>query len=120
EETGSILAFLPGQGEIERTGALLADRLPADVDMVPLHGGLDGRAQDTAIRPAPAGRRKLVLATAIAETSITIEGVRVVIDSGLARLPRHEPATGLTRLETVRVSRASADQRAGRAGRTEP
>ena len=120
DEAGSILAFLPGQGEIERTGALLADRLPADVDMVPLHGGLDGRAQDAAIRPAAPGRRKLVLATAIAETSITIDGVRVVIDSGLSRLPRHEPATGLTRLETVRVSRASADQRAGRAGRTEP
>jgi ATP-dependent helicase HrpB len=120
EERGSVLAFLPGQGEIERTAALLAGRVPADVDVVPLHGGLDGRAQDAAIRPAPPGRRKLVLATAIAETSITIDGVRVVIDSGLSRLPRHEPATGLTRLETVRVSRASADQRAGRAGRTEP
>lgn len=120
EEKGSILAFLPGQGEIARTAELLTDRLPGDIDLVPLHGGLDGRAQDAAIRPAPAGRRKLVLATAIAETSITIDGVRVVVDSGLARLPRHEPATGLTRLETVRVSRASADQRAGRAGRTGP
>lgn len=120
EETGSVLAFLPGQGEIERTAALLSGSLPADVDVTPLYGGLDGRAQDAAIRPAPPGRRKLVLATAIAETSITIDGVRVVVDSGLARLPRYEPATGLTRLETVRVSRASADQRAGRAGRTEP
>lgn len=120
EEHGSVLAFLPGQGEIERTAELLCARLPADVDLAPLYGGLDGRAQDAAIRPAPPGRRKLVLATSIAETSITIEGVRVVIDSGLARLPLYEPATGLTRLQTVRVSRASAEQRAGRAGRTEP
>ncbi|MCO5156201.1 MAG: ATP-dependent helicase HrpB [Aquamicrobium sp.] len=120
EEDGSVLAFLPGQGEIERTTGLLTGRLPGDVDIAPLYGGLDGRAQDAAIRPAPAGRRKLVLATSIAETSITIDGVRVVIDSGLARLPRYEPATGLTRLETVRASRASADQRAGRAGRTAP
>jgi ATP-dependent helicase HrpB len=120
QETGSVLAFLPGQREIERTAELLSGRLPEDVDVVPLFGGLDGKAQDAAIRPAPPGRRKLVLATAIAETSITIDGVRVVIDSGLSRLPKYEPATGLTRLETVRVSRASADQRAGRAGRTEP
>ena len=81
---------------------------------------LDGKAQDAAIRPAPAGRRKVVLATSIAETSITIDGVRVVVDCGLSRLPKYEPATGITRLETVRVSRASADQRAGRAGRTQP
>jgi ATP-dependent helicase HrpB len=120
EEEGSVLAFLPGQGEIERTAALLAGRLPENVDIAPLYGGLDGKAQDAAIRPAAPGRRKLVLATSIAETSITIDGVRIVIDSGLARLPRYEPATGLTRLETVRVSRASADQRAGRAGRTGP
>ncbi len=120
EEEGSVLAFLPGQGEIERTAALLAGRLPENVDIAPLYGGLDGKAQDAAIRPASPGRRKLVLATSIAETSITIDGVRIVIDSGLARLPRYEPATGLTRLETVRVSRASADQRAGRAGRTAP
>ncbi|WP_024846423.1 MULTISPECIES: ATP-dependent helicase HrpB [unclassified Aminobacter] len=120
EEEGSVLAFLPGQREIERTAELLEGRLPANVDITPLFGGLDGKAQDAAIRKAPAGRRKLVLATSIAETSITIDGVRVVIDSGLARLPKYEPATGLTRLETVRVSRASADQRAGRAGRTEP
>lgn len=119
-EPGSVLAFLPGQREIERTAERLAGRLPGTCDIVPLYGQLDGRAQDAAIRPPPAGRRKVVLATSIAETSITIDGVRVVIDSGLSRLPRYEPATGLTRLETVRVSRASADQRAGRAGRTEP
>lgn len=120
DETGSILAFLPGQGEIERTVRLLEDRVPAHVILAPLYGAMEGRDQDAAIKPAPEGRRKVVLATSIAETSITIDGVRVVIDSGLARLPKYEPATGLTRLETVRTSRASADQRAGRAGRTEP
>ncbi len=118
--TGSLLAFLPGQREIERTAGRLAGRLPEDTDIVPLYGMLDGRAQDMAIRPAPPGRRKIVLATSIAETSITIDGVSVVVDSGLSRLPRYEPSSGLTRLETVRVSRASADQRAGRAGRTGP
>src|SRR5690606_12187499 len=120
DETGSILAFLPGQGEIERTVRLLEDRVPAHVILAPLYGAMEGRDQDAAIKPAPAGHRKVVLATSIAETSITIDGVRVVIDSGLARLPKYVPATGLTRLETVRTSRASADQRAGRAGRTEP
>ncbi|MBA3449498.1 MAG: ATP-dependent helicase HrpB [Pseudaminobacter sp.] len=120
DETGSVLAFLPGQREIERTAERLAGRTAENVDIVPLYGMLDGKAQDAAIKPAPAGRRKVVLATSIAETSITIDGVRVVIDSGLSRLPKFEPATGLTRLETVRVSRASADQRAGRAGRTQP
>ncbi|MEJ5018264.1 ATP-dependent helicase HrpB [Ochrobactrum vermis] len=120
DETGSILAFLPGQGEIERTVRLLEDRVPTHVMLAPLYGAMEGRDQDAAIKPAPEGRRKVVLATSIAETSITIDGVRVVIDSGLARLPKYEPATGLTRLETVRTSRASADQRAGRAGRTEP
>ncbi|MBZ9731898.1 ATP-dependent helicase HrpB [Mesorhizobium sp. CA18] len=118
-EPGSVLAFLPGQREIERTAERLAGNVAADTDIVPLYGQLDNRAQDAAIRPAPAGRRKVVLATSIAETSITIDGVRVVIDSGLSRLPRYEPANGLTRLETVRVSKASADQRAGRAGRTQ-
>ena len=92
----------------------------ANVDIVALFGALDAREQDRAISPAPAGRRKVVLATSIAETSLTIEGVRVVIDSGLSRVPRYEPDVGLTRLETVRVSRAAADQRRGRAGRTEP
>ena len=119
-EQGSVLAFLPGQREIERTAERLEGRVATDVDVVPLYGQLDGKAQDAAIRPAPAGRRKVVLATAIAETSITIDGVRVVIDSGLSRLPKYEPSSGLTRLETVRASRAAADQRAGRAGRTSP
>ena len=118
-EEGSILAFLPGQREILRTMERLEGRLGADTDVVPLYGLLDGKAQDAAIRPSPAGRRKVVLATSIAETSITIDGVRVVIDSGLSRLPRFEPASGLTRLETVRASKASAEQRAGRAGRTQ-
>ncbi|TJW14042.1 MAG: ATP-dependent helicase HrpB, partial [Mesorhizobium sp.] len=120
EESGSVLAFLPGQREIERTTERLQTRIGADTDIVPLYGMLDNKAQDAAIKPPPPGRRKVVLATSIAETSITIDGVRVVIDSGLSRLPRYEPASGLTRLETVRVSRASADQRAGRAGRTQP
>ncbi|TPL75644.1 ATP-dependent helicase HrpB [Mesorhizobium sp. B2-3-15] len=119
DESGSVLAFLPGQREIERTAERLAGKVGADTDIVPLYGQLDGKAQDAAIKPAPPGRRKVVLATSIAETSITIDGVRVVIDSGLSRLPRYEPASGLTRLETVRVSKASADQRAGRAGRTQ-
>ncbi|WFP63204.1 ATP-dependent helicase HrpB [Mesorhizobium sp. WSM4904] len=119
-EQGSVLAFLPGQREIERTSERLEGNVAADTDIVPLYGQLDNRMQDAAIKPAPPGRRKVVLATSIAETSITIDGVRVVIDSGLSRLPRYEPASGLTRLETVRVSRASADQRAGRAGRTQP
>ncbi|TPK67887.1 ATP-dependent helicase HrpB [Mesorhizobium sp. B2-4-19] len=119
DESGSVLAFLPGQREIERTSERLAGKVGADTDIVPLYGQLDGKAQDAAIKPAPPGRRKVVLATSIAETSITIDGVRVVIDSGLSRLPRYEPASGLTRLETVRVSKASADQRAGRAGRTQ-
>ncbi|ESR22713.1 ATP-dependent helicase HrpB [Lutibaculum baratangense] len=120
EEEGSILAFLPGQGEISRTVERLAERLPADTDLAPLYGALDARAQDLAIRPAAPGRRKVVLATSIAETSLTIEGVRLVVDSGLSRRPRYEPGSGLTRLETVRASRAAADQRRGRAGRTEP
>jgi ATP-dependent helicase HrpB len=119
-DQGSVLAFLPGRAEIDRTAERLAGRLPDDVDMIALHGAMDMRDQDAAIRPAPPGRRKLVLATSIAETSVTIDGVRVVIDSGLSRLPKYEPATGLTRLETVRVSQASAAQRAGRAGRTAP
>ncbi|RAI33666.1 ATP-dependent helicase HrpB, partial [Rhodoplanes elegans] len=120
-EPGSILVFLPGAAEIRRTETLLGERImdPA-VDVVPLFGALDADVQDRAVAPAPAGRRKVVLATSIAETSLTIEGVRVVVDSGLARVPRYEPDLALTRLETVRVSRAAADQRRGRAGRTEP
>jgi ATP-dependent helicase HrpB len=119
-ESGSILAFLPGQAEIRRVAERLEGRFDENTLVVPLYGNLSQKEQDAAIRPAPAGRRKIVLATSIAETSITIDGVRVVIDSGLQRLPVYEPSTGITRLETVRVSRASADQRAGRAGRTEP
>lgn len=120
DEQGSILAFLPGQREIERVAERLRDRPPSNVDLTPLYGALDGAAQDRAVRPPPPGRRKVVLATSIAETSITIDGVRIVIDSGLSRVPRYEPDTGITRLETVRVSKASADQRTGRAGRTAP
>jgi ATP-dependent helicase HrpB len=120
-ESGSILVFLPGQGEIRRVAENLEARIKRpDVDIAPLYGALDNRAQDLAIAPAPAGRRKIVLATSIAETSLTIEGVRVVVDSGLMRVPVYEPDVGLTRLETVRISRANADQRRGRAGRTEP
>ena len=120
-EQGSILVFLPGAGEIRRAETLLRERItdPA-VDIVALYGALDASDQDRAIAPAPPGRRKVVLATSIAETSLTIEGVRVVVDSGLARVPVYEPDVGLTRLTTARVSRASADQRRGRAGRTEP
>jgi ATP-dependent helicase HrpB len=118
---GSVLVFLPGAAEIRRTETLLKERIDdPNVDVVALFGALEGREQDRAISPAPKGRRKVVLATSIAETSLTIEGVRVVIDSGLSRVPRYEPDVGLTRLETVRVSRAAADQRRGRAGRTEP
>ncbi len=120
-DAGSALVFLPGAGEIRRTETILKDEVrDADVDIVALYGALEARDQDRAISPAPPGKRKVVLATSIAETSLTIEGVRVVIDSGLARVPRYEPDVGLTRLETVRVSRAAADQRRGRAGRTEP
>ena len=120
-ETGSALVFLPGQGEIRRVAETLEARIRRpDVDIAPLYGALDPRAQDRAVEPAPPGRRKIVLATSIAETSLTIEGVRIVIDSGLMRVPRYEPDIGLTRLETVRVSRANADQRRGRAGRVEP
>ncbi len=117
EEEGDLLVFLPGAGEIRRAEALL-EGVAAEV--VPLHGNLGSEVQDRAIRPSPAGRRKVVLATSIAETSLTIEGVRVVVDSGWSRVPRYSPRSGMTRLATVRVSRASADQRRGRAGRTAP
>jgi ATP-dependent helicase HrpB len=119
-DAGSLLAFLPGAAEIRRTQGLLEGRTEPSTDVVALYGALSGDAQDRAIAPASPGRRKIVLATAIAETSITIEGVRIVVDSGLARVPRYEPDVGVTRLETVRVSRAAADQRRGRAGRTGP
>jgi ATP-dependent helicase HrpB len=120
-ESGSVLAFLPGAAEIRRTQTFLAERVhDASVEIVPLFGALDAAVQDRAIAPAPKGTRKVVLATSIAETSLTIEGVRIVVDCGLARVPRYEPDIGLTRLETVRASRAAVDQRRGRAGRIEP
>jgi len=117
---GSILAFLPGVSEIRRTALLLESTLPHGVDVMPLFGDLPPAAQDVAIAPCAAGRAKVVLATSIAETSLTIDGVRVVVDSGLARVARFSPRSGMTRLETTRVSRASAAQRCGRAGRTAP
>lgn len=122
EEPGSVLVFLPGQAEIRRVNDMLAEQLGdrGEVMLCPLHGELDLMAQRAAIEPAPAGKRKVVLATNIAETSLTIEGVRVVVDAGLARVPRFDPGSGMTRLETRRISRASATQRAGRAGRLEP
>jgi ATP-dependent helicase HrpB len=121
KESGSILAFLPGQGEIQRTLERLKERIrDRAVIIAPLYGAMDVMEQDLALKPAPKPMRKVVLATSIAETSVTIEGVHAVIDSGLARVPRFEPDAGVTRLETVRVSRAAADQRRGRAGRTAP
>jgi ATP-dependent helicase HrpB len=119
-DDGSILVFLPGQAEIARTAERLQNRVPANTDIAPLYGQLTADEQDRAIAPAPPGRRKIVLATSIAETSLTIEGIRIVIDSGFRRVPAYDPATGLTTLETRRVSRAGADQRRGRAGRTAP
>lgn len=121
-EAGSVLVFLPGQAEIRRVNQQLADAIGdrSDVLLCPLHGELDLNAQRAAIEPAPKGKRKVVLATNIAETSLTIDGVRVVIDAGLARVPRFDPGSGMTRLDTQRISRASATQRAGRAGRLEP
>ncbi|MQT66291.1 ATP-dependent helicase HrpB, partial [Pseudomonas sp. FSL R10-0056] len=122
DESGSLLVFLPGQAEIRRVNQQLADALGSrsDILLCPLHGELDLTAQRAAIEPAPKGLRKVVLATNIAETSLTIDGVRVVIDAGLARVPRFDPGNGMTRLDTQRISRASATQRAGRAGRLEP
>ncbi|WJN58830.1 ATP-dependent helicase HrpB [Pseudomonas sp. SO81] len=119
---GSLLVFLPGQAEIRRVHEQLEESLGQrpEVLLCPLHGELELSAQRAAIEPAPAGKRKVVLATNIAETSLTIDGVRVVVDAGLARVPRFDPASGMTRLDTQRISRASATQRAGRAGRLEP
>jgi len=119
-ETGDILVFLPGAGEIHTLERLLTRRLNPDILVCPLYGNLDAGAQDRAILPDPEGRRRVVLATSIAETSLTIEGVGCVVDSGLSRLPAFDPNTGLTRLETIRVSAASAEQRSGRAGRLGP
>jgi ATP-dependent helicase HrpB len=117
EETGDILVFLPGAREIRGVAGMLDG---VDAEIVQLHGNLPPQLQDRALRPNSRGARRVVLATSIAETSLTIEGVRVVIDAGLARVPRYSPRTGMTRLATVRVSRASADQRRGRAGRLGP
>ncbi|MCJ8168465.1 ATP-dependent helicase HrpB [Atopomonas sediminilitoris] len=122
EQSGSVLVFLPGQAEIRRVHGQLQEALGgrADILLCPLFGDLELTQQRQAIAPAPAGRRKVVLATNIAETSLTIDGVRVVIDSGLARVPCFDPASGMTRLATQRISRASSIQRAGRAGRLQP
>jgi ATP-dependent helicase HrpB len=121
EQRGSILVFLPGQSEIRRVAQRLSERITdPHIDIAPLYSSLDRASQDTAVAPTLPGRRKIVLATSIAETSLTIDGIRIVIDSGFARRPRYEPDLGLTRLETMRVSRAEADQRRGRAGRLEP
>ena len=120
EESGDVLAFLPGVGEINRTLSALRDVVGASVDLYPLAGALTLAEQDAALAASPTGRRRVVLTTDIAETSLTVEGVRVVVDSGLARAPRYDVRTGMTRLTTVSTSRASADQRAGRAGRTGP
>ena len=119
ESPGDMLVFLPGAGEIRRVQGML-DFLGADVDVYPLYGELAGGDQDAALRPAKAGRRKIVLSTNIAETSLTIDGVRVVIDAGLERRSLFDPSSGMNRLELQRISRASAEQRAGRAGRTAP
>tara|TARA_R110002096_G_scaffold90013_3_gene204382 strand:+ start:4509 stop:6923 length:2415 start_codon:yes stop_codon:yes gene_type:complete len=122
EQSGSILVFLPGRSEIEAARRQLQDTVGGDptVLIAPLYAGLPQQAQIAALQPAPAGKRKIVLSTNLAQTSMTIEGVRVVVDGGLSRRPRFNPQTGVSRLETVFVSKAAADQRAGRAGRTEP
>ncbi len=120
-EPGSVLVFLPGVGEIRQLVRWLQSQgIPEGVDLAPLYGELELSAQQRAIAPSPPGRRKLVLATSIAETSLTIEGIRIVVDSGLMRVPRFDPRTGMTRLETVAISQASAAQRSGRAGRLQP
>ncbi|MEY2855111.1 MAG: hypothetical protein RL030_2243, partial [Pseudomonadota bacterium] len=121
EADGDVLVFLPGAPEIHRLRRLLEDSsLPHDVAVHVLHGELDAALQQQALEAAPTGRRKVILSTNVAETSLTIEGVRVVVDSGLARRSLFDPATGMSRLATVRISRSSAQQRAGRAGRTAP
>jgi ATP-dependent helicase HrpB len=118
---GDALVFLPGAGEIRRTEAKLRAALAGrPVDVAPLYGSLPQEAQDAALAPSPAGRRKVVLSTSVAESSLTVPGVRIVVDSGLMRVPRFSARTGMSRLETVRVSRPSADQRRGRAGRVAP
>lgn len=121
QDQGSLLVFLPGMAEIRRVERKLLDlNLGSNILIAPLHGDLPQEAQDRAIAPAQPGTRKIVLATSIAETSLTIDGVRVVIDAGLLRVPRFDPRSGLTRLDTIRVTQDSAEQRRGRAGRLEP
>jgi ATP-dependent helicase HrpB len=121
ETEGDLLVFLPGVAEIRRVENLLTEaRLAPTISILPLYGDLPGPQQDQALQPSPPGRRKIVLSTSIAESSLTIEGVRVVVDSGYMRQPRFSPSTGMARLETIRVSQASADQRRGRAGRLGP
>ena len=120
KHAGDVLVFLPGVADLQRVANKLTDSLPDDTDLHLLHGELPLEAQDAALRPARAGRRKVILATSIAETSLTIKGVRVVVDGGYARVPRFLPRTGFTTLETVPVARAAADQRRGRAGRLAP
>lgn len=120
DDAGDVLVFLPGMAEIRRVQRELEPLLPPRCTALALHGSLPLDEQDRAVAPSPAGSRKIVLSTDIAESSLTVEGVTAVVDSGVARSPRFDPRTGLTRLTTVPISRASADQRAGRAGRTQP
>lgn len=117
KESGSALVFLPGVGEIQRTADALRDRVSSDVLICPLYGQLTAKEQQAAIAPAPNGQRKVVLATNIAETSLTIEGIRLVVDSGIERVARFNRKTGITKLDTIQIARSSAVQRAGRAGR---
>ncbi|WP_036828345.1 ATP-dependent helicase HrpB, partial [Photobacterium sanctipauli] len=119
-ESGSILVFLPGAGEIRRLAEQLEPVVGNDVLLSPLYGQLSGSQQQQAIEPAPKGKRKVVLATNIAETSLTIEGIRLVVDCGLERIAQWDPKTGISKLESVRIAQSSAEQRAGRAGRLEP
>ena len=117
EHPGDVLVFLPGQREIARTQAALGQALPADVQVLPLHGELPVEQQSRVLQPDPQGQRRVVLATNVAESSVTLPGVRVVVDAGLAREPRYDPNSGFSRLDVVNIAQASADQRAGRAGR---
>ena len=120
DDEGDVLVFLPGIGEINRCAEVLRARVPADVRVHRLAGALPFDEQDAALAPSPIGARRVVLSTDIAESSLTVDGVRIVVDAGLARVPRLDPRTGLTEIVTVTSSRASADQRSGRAGRTAP
>ncbi|MBB6675314.1 ATP-dependent helicase HrpB, partial [Cohnella nanjingensis] len=121
DREGDVLVFLPGNAEIRRTESRLRAMLTnAPVEVAPLHGSLPQDAQDRALAPSPPGRRKVVLSTSVAESSLTVEGVRIVVDSGLMRVPRFSPRTGMTHLTTIPVSMDSADQRRGRAGRVAP